>query len=73
MATVTKCDRCGIVIDKLRDYQILRYESMESNTLLVSGTRDLCADCKRSFENWLCGEAIRGERWQKKNGLSSPI
>lgn len=61
MTTVTRCNRCKEDIDKRFDYMIVRYDDMDEFALLVTGKLDLCANCKRSFREWLRNEPTGGK------------
>ena len=62
MATVIKCDRCGVIYPPRKgnnntkedsDAEFLKYGCTQYGIHL-----DLCTDCKKSLYKWLSGELV---------------
>lgn len=56
MATVTKCDRCGVIYPRNisivpKEWEIKHYKGMTGSTM------DLCSECLSSLEKWINTEA----------------
>lgn len=59
--TVKKCDRCGKTFD-VNEYNGERQLiTLKYGEIRLQERTDLCADCVKSFKEWLKGEVLRND------------